>query len=123
MLSYAQEKLLDDHIMLETAHEVIISSFNSCEPLQCSCAHLENTIPCANPGSQVSQSFIEQQYVVSKQASKDGRPTRNKRKIWKTCHAQSFQDIHGRMVKKLEKGETTACDMLHQKHVPRATKA
>jgi hypothetical protein len=37
-------------------------------------------------------------------------------------HAQPPQDIHGRMVKMLKKGETIACARLHQTHVPGATK-
>jgi hypothetical protein len=49
MLSYSHEKLLDDHIILETAHEDIIASFNFCEPHISTCIHSENTLSCANP--------------------------------------------------------------------------
>jgi hypothetical protein len=67
MLSYSHEKLLDDHIMLETAHEVIIASFNSYERHQCTCAHVENIIPCVNPCcSKTSQFPIKQQVAGSK---------------------------------------------------------
>lgn len=84
MLSCSHEKLHDDHIMLDTAHEVIITSFKSYEPHQCTCAHLENLLSCVNSCcSKVSQSLIEQQVVASKEQviiNKDRMPRRNKRK-------------------------------------------
>jgi hypothetical protein len=49
MLSKSHDNLLDDHIMLEVAHEVVIVSLNSCEHHQCICIHLDNVLPCANP--------------------------------------------------------------------------
>jgi hypothetical protein len=48
MLSYYHDNLLDRHIMLDVAHEVVIASLNSCEPHSCTCAHLGNISPCAN---------------------------------------------------------------------------
>jgi hypothetical protein len=35
MLSYSHSELVDDHIMLNIAHEVVITSLNSCEPRSC----------------------------------------------------------------------------------------
>jgi hypothetical protein len=49
------------------------------------------------------------------------RTKRNKRKMWRTRHAQPPQDMHRCVVKKLEKGETTSCIKLYQKQVPKAT--
>jgi hypothetical protein len=49
MLSYSHNKLIDDHIMLDVAHEVVLASLNSCQLHTCTCAHLENILPCANP--------------------------------------------------------------------------
>jgi hypothetical protein len=47
--------------MLETTHEVILASLNSCEPHQHTCAQLENILPCANPYCfKTSQFPIEQ---------------------------------------------------------------
>jgi hypothetical protein len=48
-LSYSHSKLVDDHIMLDVAHEVIIANLNSCEPHSRTCAHLNCISPCANP--------------------------------------------------------------------------
>jgi hypothetical protein len=42
MLSYYHDNLLDRHIMLDVAHEVVIAILNSCEPHSCTCAHLDN---------------------------------------------------------------------------------
>jgi hypothetical protein len=49
MLYGIHDKLFDDHIMLNVAHEVVINSLNSCEPHSCSCANLDNMLSCANP--------------------------------------------------------------------------
>jgi hypothetical protein len=37
MLSYSHNELVDDHIMLDIAHEIVITSLNSCEPLVATC--------------------------------------------------------------------------------------
>jgi hypothetical protein len=42
------------------------------------------------------------------------------RRLLITRHAQPPQDTHGHVVKKLEKGETTASVKLHKKQVPKA---
>jgi hypothetical protein len=100
VLSYSHNKMIDDHIMLDVAHEVVLVSLNSYQPHTCTCAHLENILPCANPCcSKESQSLIKQKFA--------GRIKRNKRKMRRTRHAQPPQDIHGCVVKRLEKGETT----------------
>jgi hypothetical protein len=49
MLSYSHNKLVDDHIMLNVAHEVVITNLNSCESHSCTSAHLDNISSCANP--------------------------------------------------------------------------
>jgi hypothetical protein len=41
MLSYSHNELVDDHIMLDIAHEVVITSLNSCEPHSCTCDQLD----------------------------------------------------------------------------------
>jgi hypothetical protein len=60
-LSYSHDNILDSHIMLDVAHEVV-ASLNSCEPHSCTCAHLDNISPCANHCcSKERQSLIEHQ--------------------------------------------------------------
>jgi hypothetical protein len=48
-LSYSHDNLLDRHIMLNVAHEVVIANLNSCEPHSRTCEHLNCISPCANP--------------------------------------------------------------------------
>jgi hypothetical protein len=117
MFSYSHNKLVDDHIMLDVAHEVIIANLNSCEPHSRTCAHLNCISPCANPCcSKESQSLIEQQVLGSQK-----KLCRNKkqRQLRRRRIAQLSQDIHGRVVKKIEKGKTAASAKLHKKDVPK----
>jgi hypothetical protein len=75
--------------------------------------------------SQVSQSPIEHQILVSKEEklmNNIGRLRRNVKKLQTKCHAQPSQDIYGCMVKKLEKGRNVPCTKILQKQVPRETK-
>jgi hypothetical protein len=118
MLSSSHNELVDDHIMLDVAHEVVIANLNSCEPHSCTRAHLDNISPCTNPCcSKESQPLIEQQVVGSKRkllGNKKQRQLRRRRM------AQPLQDIHEHVVKKLEAGETAASVKLHKKDVPKA---
>jgi hypothetical protein len=118
MLSYYHDNLLDKHIMLD----VVIASINSCEPNFCTCAHLDNISPCANPYcSKESQFFNEHQDAGSKEKLLINKERNNKAKqLRRRRIAQPPQDIHGRMVKKLEMGETATSVKLHKKDVPKA---
>ena len=122
MLSYSHNELVDDHIMLNVAHEVVISNLNSCEPHSCTCAHLDNISPCANPYcSKESQFLNEHQAVGSKEKLLINKERNKKAKqLRRRCIAQPPQDIHGRVVKKPETGETAASVKLHKKDVPKA---
>jgi hypothetical protein len=117
-LSYSHDNLLDRHIMLNVAHEVVIANLNSCEPHSRTYAHLNCISPCANPCcSKQSQSLIEQQVLGSKRkllGNKKQRQLRRRR------HARLPQDICENMVKKLEEGETAARVKLLEKDVPKA---
>jgi hypothetical protein len=118
MLSYSHNELVDDHIMLNVAHEVVISNLNSCEPHSRTCAHLNCISSCANPYcSKESQSLIEQQALGSQ---KKFCGNKKQRQLRRRRLAQLSQDIHGRVVKKLEKGKTTASVKLNKKNVPKA---
>ena len=118
MLSYSHNELVDDHIMLNVAHEVVISNLNSCEPHSRTCAHLNCISSCANPCcSKESQSLIEQQVLGSQ---KKFCGNKKQRQLRRRRLAQLSQDIHGRVVKKLEKGKTAASVKLNKKNVPKA---
>jgi hypothetical protein len=96
--------------MLNIAHKVIIASLNPCEPHSCTCVNLDNILLGANPCcSKERQSSIEHKSA--------GKLNRNKKakQLRRRCLAQHAQDIHEHVVKKLEKGETTARVKLHKK--------
>jgi hypothetical protein len=122
MVSYSHNELVDDHIMLDVAHEVVIANLNSCEPHSCTHVPLDNISPCANPCcSKESQSLNKHQaagskekLLINKERNKKAKQLRRRRV------AQPPQDIHRCVVKKLETGETTASAKLHNKDVPKA---
>jgi hypothetical protein len=60
--------------------------------------------------------LIKQQVVGSKQLFGN----KKRKQLRRRCHARLPQDIHERVVKKLEKRETTTSVKLHEKEVPRA---
>jgi hypothetical protein len=117
MLSYSHNELADDHIMVDIAHEVVITSLNSCEPHSCTSDQLVKILSCVDLYCpKKGQSLIEQQVLWSKRkllGNKKQRQLRRRR------HARLPQDIHERVVKKLEEGETAARVKLHEKEVPK----
>jgi hypothetical protein len=85
MLSYSHNKLVDDHVTLDIAHEVVIANLNSCEPHSCTRAHLDNVSPCVNPYcSKESQLFNEHQAAGSKERNKKTKQLRRR------CIAQPY---------------------------------
>ena len=118
MLSYSHNELVDDHIMLNVAHEVVISNLNSCEPHSCTCAHLDNISPCANPCCSKESQCLNKHQDAGTQKKLCGN--KKQRQLRRRRIAQLSQDIHGRVVKKLETGETAASVKLHKKDVPKA---
>jgi hypothetical protein len=121
MLSH--NELVDDHIMLDVAHEVVFVNLNSCEPHSCTKETLDNISPCANPCcSKESQSLNKHQAAGSKEKLLINKERNKKAKQLRRRHiAQPPQDIHRCVVKKLETGETATSVKLHKKDVPEAT--
>jgi hypothetical protein len=48
MLLCSHKNLMDDHIMLNIAHEVVIENLKSQQPHSCTCIQIETILPCAN---------------------------------------------------------------------------
>jgi hypothetical protein len=118
MLSYSHNELVDDHIMLDIAHEVVITSLNSCELHSCISDQLVKILSCTDLYCpKKGQSLIEQQVVGSKRKLLGNK---KQRQLRRRHHAQLPQDIYERVVKKLEEGETVARVKLHEKEVPKA---
>jgi hypothetical protein len=117
LLSCYHDNLLDRHIMLEVAHEVVITNLNSCELHSCTSTHLDNLSPCANPRHPKGSECLNEQKVAGSQKKLCGN--KKQRQLRRRRIAQLSQDIHGRVVKKLEKGKTVASVKLHKKDVPK----
>jgi hypothetical protein len=100
----------------------LIASLNSCELHSCTCAHLDNISPCANPCcSKESQFLNEHEATGSKEKLPINKERNKKAKQLRIIRiAQPPQDIHGRVVNKLKMGEIAASFKLHKKEVPKA---
>jgi hypothetical protein len=60
MLVCCHNKFMDSHIMLEMAHEVVLTNLKLYQPHICTCTQVETILSCANKYcSQESQSSIE----------------------------------------------------------------
>jgi hypothetical protein len=67
MLSYSHSKLVDDHIMLDIAHEVVITNLTSYESHSCTSDQLVKVLSCADLHCpKKGQYLIEKQVIGSK---------------------------------------------------------
>jgi hypothetical protein len=67
MLLCSHENLMDDHIMLNIAHEVVIENLKSQQPHSCTCIQIETILPCANACcSSTSKSSFEPKFPGTK---------------------------------------------------------
>jgi hypothetical protein len=64
MLLCSHKNLMDDHIMLDVAHEVVITNLKSHQPQLCTCVQIETILPCANACcSSARKSFFELEFL------------------------------------------------------------
>jgi hypothetical protein len=116
MLLCSHENLMDDHIMLNIAHEVVIENLKSQQPHSCTCVQIETILPCANDCcSPASKSSFELEFLGINDSTYQDLKEENERlrtnltHLKGKCIAQPSQDNHDDMVKKLEMGTTVAC--------------
>jgi hypothetical protein len=118
---------MDSHLMLEIAHEVVITSVKSYQPHthKCTCTQVPYILSCANNCcSQASQPFVEHVIIetcddsITKENEELKEVVERLRRDliqWKgKCNAQSSQDNREDMLKKLMKGSIEACIKPHQ---------
>jgi cell division protein FtsB len=118
-LEHSYEKLVDSYATLEIAHEVVLSSVKSIQPLShtCTCSQVQVNLSCANDClSQASQSIIEHvlvEYCDDLIAEENDKLKQEVEKLQKDFYVlrekskvQPSQDNRESMVKKLEKGST-----------------
>jgi hypothetical protein len=118
MLSYSHSKLVDDHIMLDIAHEVVITSLNSCEPHSCTSDQFVKVLSCTDLHcTKKGKSLIEKQVEGSKRKLFGNN---KQRQLRRRRHAQLPQDIYKHVVNKLKEGGTAARVKLCEKEAPKA---
>jgi hypothetical protein len=116
----SHNKFMDSHIMLEMAHEVVLTNLKLYQPHICTCVEIETILPCANNCCyQASQFSIELEIsgisdISITQENKElkeevGRVRRSLTLLKGKCHPQHYHDNRANMVKKLEKETTVAC--------------
>jgi hypothetical protein len=67
MLLYSHENLMDDHIILNIDHEVVIENLKSQQPQSCTCTQIETILPCAKACcSSTSKSSFELEFAGTK---------------------------------------------------------
>jgi hypothetical protein len=101
MLVCSHNKFMDSHIMLEMAHEAVLTNFKSYKPHLCTCTQIETILSCANKCcSQESQSSIELEFSGTSNVSyakennelkeENKRLRRSLTQLKRKCHAQSY---------------------------------
>jgi uncharacterized small protein (DUF1192 family) len=116
ILLYSHETLMDDHIMLNIANEVVIENLKSQQPHSCTSIQFKTILPCVNACcSSTSKSSFELKFPGSKDNRWQELKEENERlkmsltQLKGKCTAQPSQDNRDHMVKKLETGTTVAC--------------
>jgi hypothetical protein len=124
MLLCSHENLMDDHIMLNIAHEVVITNLEFQQPHSCTCVQIETMLPCANACfSPASKSFFELEFPEINNVTYQELKEENERlrtsltQLKGKCIAQPSQDNCDDMVKKLDKGTTMACTKFLEENV------
>jgi hypothetical protein len=116
MLLCSYENLMDNHIMLNVSHEVVITNLKSQQPYSCMCVQIETILPCANAYcSPASKTFFELEFpgiddIAYQELKEENESLRmSLTQLNGKCIAQPSQDNCDDMVKKLETGTTVAC--------------
>jgi hypothetical protein len=116
MLLCSHENLINDHIILNIAHEVVIENLKSQQPHSCTCIQIKTALPCANACCpSTSKTSFElgfagtQDDIYQKLKEENERLKMSLTQLKGKCIAQPSQDNRDHMVKKLEKGTTVAC--------------
>jgi hypothetical protein len=111
-LECSQEELVESHIMLEVAHEVVVTSVKSSQPLTHSltCTPSQLNVSCTNECAyQASQSSIELNLIENVELKEEVERLRKYViQLKDKEEAQPSQDNRDNMVKKLEKGSNLA---------------
>jgi hypothetical protein len=116
LLLCSHKNLMDNHTMLNIAHEVVIANLKSQQPHSCTCVQIETILPCANANClPASKSFLDLEFlgivdIVYQDIKEENERLRTSLTQPKgKSIAQPSQDNCDDMVKNLEAGTTVAC--------------
>jgi hypothetical protein len=116
MLLCSHKDLMDDHIMLNVVHEVVIENLKSQQPHSCTCIQIETILPCVSACcSSTSNSSFELEFpgtkddICQKLKEENERVRTSLTQLKGKCTTQPSQDNRDYMVKKLETETTVAC--------------
>jgi hypothetical protein len=114
------KELMDSYVLLESAHEVMVTTVKDSHPHPCTCAQSSIDLSCANSCcSQAKPSCDEHvhletcdSFIVSKndELKRENKMIKMELSLLKDKgHVQQSQDNRAHMAKKLEKGSTVTC--------------
>jgi hypothetical protein len=116
---------MDSYALLESAHEVMVTTVKDSQSRTCTCAQPSIDLSCANSCCSQAKPSCDEHALVetcdSLIANKNDELKRENEmlkielsRLKGKGHVKPSQDNHDHMVKKLEKGSTAACAKLPQ---------
>jgi hypothetical protein len=121
----SHKELMDPYALLESAHEVMVTTVKDSQPHTCTCAQPSIDLSCANSCCSQAKPSCDEHVLVetcdSLIASENDELKRENKMLKMELsrlkgkgHVQSSQDNRDHMVKKIEKGSTITCAKLPQ---------
>jgi hypothetical protein len=121
----SHKELIDSYALLESAHEVMVTTVKDSQPHTCTFAQPSIDLSCANSCCSQAKSSCDEHVLVetydSLIASENDELKRENKMLKMELirlkgkgHVQPSQDNRDHMVKKLEKGSTVTCTKLPQ---------
>jgi hypothetical protein len=121
----SHKELMDSYVLLESAHEVMVTMVKDCQPHTCTCAQPSIDLSYANSCCSEAKPSCDEHVLVETcdkliASENDELKRENEMLNMKLSqlkgksHVQPFQDNRDHMVKKFEKGSTVTCAKLPQ---------
>jgi hypothetical protein len=121
----SHKELMSSFALLESAHEVMVTTVKDYQPHTCTCAQPSIDLSCANSCCSQTKSLCDEHVLVetcdsfttneNDELKRENEILKMKWSLLKDkCHVQPSQDNCAHMVKKLEKGSTITCAKLPQ---------
>jgi hypothetical protein len=121
----SHKEVMDSYVLIESAHEVMVTTVKDSQPHTCICAQPSIDLSCANSYYSQAKSSCEENVLIqtcdSLIASENDELKRENEmlkmelsRLKDKVHVQPSQDNRDHMLKKLEKGSTITCAKLPQ---------